>query len=347
MDIPIKNIYYLLSYAWNKLEQGNKMKLNDDDFQSSTNLFARVFDNILGVLIKRGLDKNYIEKNEKIRGIKGKINFNRTIKSLSHLDRKFYCEFDEFSANIVPNQIIKATLRILLRSKINIELKKSLKRKILSLSQISDIELSNIYFRKTIIDRNNSYYQFIIQVCKLIFDNTALDEETGNKVFKEFFGTDKQFAALFESFVLNFYKKHLSRKTFSVKGSEIINWDTDEERHELFPIMKTDITVETNETKTIIDTKFYKDIFVYNYEKPKFHSNNLYQIYAYVKNYQNQEKKIVEGILLYPTTKKEVDSNHTIGGHNIRLKTINLNQKWSKIENDLISIIDSSKTLHY
>ena len=87
--------------------------------------------------------KNGTSKNEalKIRGIKGKIDFNKTIKSLSHLDRKFYCEFDEFSANIIPNQIIKATLKILIRSKINSELKKSLKRKILSLSEINDIEL--------------------------------------------------------------------------------------------------------------------------------------------------------------------------------------------------------------
>jgi 5-methylcytosine-specific restriction enzyme subunit McrC len=329
-----------LSYAWNKLEVGNKMKLSEDDFTSSADLFARVFDNVLGILIKRGLDKNYIEKNEKIRGIKGKIDFNRTIKSLSHLDRKFYCEFDEFSSDIISNQIIKATLKVLLRSKVNKELKKSLKRKILSLSEISDIELSNIHFRKTVIYRNNSYYQFIIQVCKLIYDNTTLDEEIGNKVFKEFFGTDKQFAALFESFVLNFYKKHLSRKTYKVKGSEIINWDMEETRHELFPIMKTDITVETLDKKTIIDTKFYKDIFSYNYEKPKFHSNNLYQIYAYIKNYRNEENKTVEGILLYPTTKQDVDSNHTIGGHNFRLMTINLNQEWRNIEKDLISIIN-------
>mgnify|MGYP001162731473 CR=1 FL=1 len=339
MDIPIKNLYYLLSYAWNKLELGSKMKLNDDDFTSSADLFARVFDNVLGILIKRGLDKNYIEKNEKIRGIKGKIDFNKTIKSLSHLDRKFYCEFDEFSANIIPNQIIKATLKVLIRSKINSDLKKSLKKKVLSLSEINDIELSNIHFRKTVLDRNNSYYQFIIQICKLIFDNTTLDEEIGNKVFKEFFGTDKQFAALFESFVLNFYKKHLSRKKYKVKGSEIINWDMEELRHELFPIMKTDISVETSDKKTIIDAKFYKDIFTYNYEKPKFHSNNLYQIYAYIKNYRNEKNKKVEGILLYPTTKQEVDSTHIIGGHNFRLMTINLNQEWRNIEKDLISII--------
>ena len=339
MDIPIKNLYYLLSYAWNKLELGSKMKLNDDDFTSSADLFARVFDNVLGILIKRGLDKNYIEKNEKIRGIKGKIDFNKTIKSLSHLDRKFYCEFDEFSANIIPNQIIKATLKVLIRSKINSDLKKSLKKKVLSLSEINDIELSNIHFRKTVLDRNNSYYQFIIQICKLIFDNTTLDEEIGNKVFKEFFGTDKQFAALFESFVLNFYKKHLSRKKYKVKGSEIINWDMEELRHELFPIMKTDISVETSDKKTIIDAKFYKDIFTYNYEKPKFHSNNLYQIYAYIKNYRNEKNKKVEGILLYPTTKQEVDSTHIIGVHNFRLMTINLNQEWRNIEKDLISII--------
>tara|TARA_X000000950_G_scaffold215259_1_gene259087 strand:- start:871 stop:1893 length:1023 start_codon:yes stop_codon:yes gene_type:complete len=339
LEIPIKNLYYLLSYAWNKLELGNKMKLNEDDFTSSVDLFARVFDNVLGILIKRGLDKNYIEKTEKISGIKGKIDFNKTIKSLSHLDRKFYCEFNEFSSDIITNQIIKATLKVLLRSKINKELKKSLKRKILSLTEISDIELSNIHFRKTVIDRNNSYYQFIIQVCKLIFDNTILDEEIGNKVFKEFFGTDKQFAALFESFVLNFYKKNLSRKTHKVKGSEIINWDMEESRHELFPIMKTDITIETAEKKTIIDTKFYKDIFSYNYEKPKFHSNNLYQIYAYIKNYINRGNKKLEGILLYPTTKEDVDSNHTIGGHKFRLMTINLNQEWKNIEEDLISII--------
>tara|TARA_X000000950_G_C13783864_1_gene606303 strand:+ start:120 stop:1142 length:1023 start_codon:yes stop_codon:yes gene_type:complete len=340
LDIPIKNLYYLLSYAWNKLEHRNKIKLNEDDFNSLADLFARVFDNLLGILIKRGLDKNYIEKNEKIRGIKGKINFNRTIKSLSHLDRKFYCEFDDFSSDIFANQIIKATLKVLLRSKVNRELKKSLKRKLLSLSEITDIELSNIHFRKTVIDKNNSYYQFIIQVCKLIYDNTTLDEEIGNKVFKEFFGTDKQFASLFESFVLNFYKKHLSRKTYRVKGSEIINWDMIDGKHELFPIMRTDITVEGSNKKTIIDTKFYKDIFTYNYEKPKFHSNNLYQIYAYIKNYKNENNKIVEGILLYPTTKQDIDSNHTIGGHNFRLMTVNLNQEWRNIERDLISIIN-------
>ena len=32
MKIPIQNIYYLLCYAWDKLEEGEKNKVNKDNF---------------------------------------------------------------------------------------------------------------------------------------------------------------------------------------------------------------------------------------------------------------------------------------------------------------------------
>ena len=47
----------------------------------------------------------------------------------------------------------------------------------------------------------------------MIYQNTVLDEQTGNKVFKEFTGTDKHYAALFEAFVLNFTRKMLVKNT--------------------------------------------------------------------------------------------------------------------------------------
>lgn len=342
MNIPIKNIYYLLSYAWNKLDVGNKIKLQEDDYSSSLNLFARVFDNILTIILKRGLDRNYTAVKDKIRTIKGRIDFNSTIKTLSHLNKKFYCDFDNFSDDILTNRIIKSTIRTLLNSDINSELKTQIKKKRISFSSIKFIELNNSHFRKVTIDKNNAYYQFIISICKIIHENSVFDEVSGNKIFREFTGTDKQYAALFEAFVLNFYKKHLSNK-FKVKGSEIIDWDM-EEKDQYFPIMKTDITLENIKTKkkTIIDTKFYKDLFTYNYDNPKFHSSNLYQMFSYVKNYNN-EKNEVEGILLYPTTKKEINNQKIIGGHKISLRTINLNQNWRNIEFNLLNIIENTE----
>ena len=63
-------------------------------------------------------------------------------------------------------------------------------------------------------------------------------------------------------------------------------------------------------------------------------------MYSYINNYRNEKRKKLEGVLLYPTTTKVIDSNYTIGGHNFRLITINLNQEWRNIEKDLMSIVN-------
>ena len=41
MGIPIENIYYLLSYAWNKLEEAEPKEVSQIDNKNAINLFAR------------------------------------------------------------------------------------------------------------------------------------------------------------------------------------------------------------------------------------------------------------------------------------------------------------------
>jgi 5-methylcytosine-specific restriction enzyme subunit McrC len=146
-------------------------------------------------------------------------------------------------------------------------------------------------------------------------------------------------AAIFEKFILNFYKKNLDRKKYKVNGSEQIKWDSDEV-DEFYPRMKTDITIQKKDSKLIIDTKYYNDIYQYNFNVPKFKSNNLYQIYTYINNYKpiNQSES-VEGMLLYPSTHSQIRNEKMIGGKKIKINTINLNQDWSSIESELINLI--------
>ena len=66
MPIPIKNIYYLLCYAWNKLDEKERIKVSIDDKTELLDLFAKVLINSTKVLLKRGIDRDYIEKEEKI-----------------------------------------------------------------------------------------------------------------------------------------------------------------------------------------------------------------------------------------------------------------------------------------
>ena len=79
MKIPILNIYYLLCYAWDKLEEGKRVNVSQSDYQNSIDLYGRVLLNGCVNLFKRGLEHSYLELQEEYVGIKGKIDFSASI----------------------------------------------------------------------------------------------------------------------------------------------------------------------------------------------------------------------------------------------------------------------------
>jgi len=74
------------------------------------------------------------------------------------------------------------------------------------------------------------------------------------------------------------------------------------------------------------------------------HSNNLYQIFTYVKNKEfelRELKHTVSGMILYAQTDEDVIPNNTyqMSGNQISVRALNLNQDFSKISEDLNSIV--------
>ncbi len=45
-------------------------------------------------------------------------------------------------------------------------------------------------------------------------------------------------------------------------------------------------------------------------------------------------------MLLYPTVDKSMSASYTHEGHKIRIQTINLNQPWEGIHDDLLALVD-------
>lgn len=69
----------------------------------------------------------------------------------------------------------------------------------------------------------------------------------------------------------------------------------------------------------------------------RLRSNNLYQIFTYVKNYDKEDSGNVAGMLLYAMTDEEItpDCMFNIGGNQIGAKTLDLNQDFSIIADQL------------
>jgi 5-methylcytosine-specific restriction enzyme subunit McrC len=343
MQIPIENIYYLLCYAWNKLDEKERVNVSIDDKTELLDLFAKVLINASKILLKRGIDKNYIDHTQILEGVKGKVQISQTLKSNLLYKQKTICTFDNFSANVILNRILVSTIYRLTRTK---GLDKELKNELVSLQRmffdIEQIEITISLFKQVRFNRNNRFYEFVMNVCQIIYESTFPAEIQGKYKFSDFTRDDKKMNQLFESFIRNFYK--IEQQKYKTVKREIIRWQfdsTDTASGQYLPQMETDITLENEDEKIIIDAKFYRETMTMNYDKEKIKSSNLYQLFSYLLNQEdgNVKTEYAMGILIYPTIEADFNLNFNYKKHNIHIRTVNLNSNWRNISSRLKTII--------
>ena len=157
--IPVENIYYLLSYAWNKLDAGNKIDVSKDDYNSLINLFAKVLINATSHLLKRGLDRQYNLVREPYYGIKGKLQLSDSLKRNTFVQGRAICEYDEFNYNTLQNQIIKHTLfKLMFTADVDREHKQSIKLLLGRMQKIDAGMITRSDFKRVRLNKNCLLY---------------------------------------------------------------------------------------------------------------------------------------------------------------------------------------------
>ena len=73
MTIPVRNIYYLLLYAWGHFKSGGVRDVGADESPDLPNLLGKVLNEGTHRLLRRGLDRGYIEVTEETRSPRGKL----------------------------------------------------------------------------------------------------------------------------------------------------------------------------------------------------------------------------------------------------------------------------------
>ena len=199
-------------------------------------------------------------------------------------------------------------------------------------------------FSRIQLNQNSVFYDFLLRICELVYENLLLSEDPGKSKFRDFFQDDKRMGYLFEEFVRKFYK--IEAPSYKV-GREDIFWDAkplDEYSASYLPKMITDISIEGKDSKAVIDAKYYKEALSIHYDKEKIHSGHLFQLFGYLKNLEAKGgiNRNCSGVLLYPTVDKDVCLNYMMQGHKVMVRTINLNQHWKLIHGHLLNILESS-----
>jgi 5-methylcytosine-specific restriction enzyme subunit McrC len=340
VKIPIQNIYFLLCYAWDKLAEKDVVAVEAIDSTSLAELFSRVLINGTHHLLKRGFDRGYVPRQEWTGRLRGRICFQEAVRRNATATGMLPCDFDELSYDVLHNRILKTTMRRLIRTEgLAPSCGEGLAQLCRLMSDIQDIELTNRVFGQVQLHRNNQFYDFLVKVCELIYRNLLVSEKSGASKFMDFFQDRQQMALLFENFVRNFYRVHT---TFRVKREDIYwRWiAADPAAAEMLPKMQTDISLTSDTRKIIIDCKFTPEATQHHYEAETLRSSHLYQIHAYLNNLpEGRLTDTCELMLLYPTVDSPLTVTYTDKGRKISIRTINLNQPWQSIHQDLLELV--------
>lgn len=339
--ILIKNIYYMLTYAFQELRKNNYEDIAVERFDDIYDLFAEILSRGVSYQLKQGLHRNYVEREDELITLRGKLNLASTICIYSRGVKRLACEYDEYSENNVFNQILKTTLKLLVCHKsVKTQRKVALRKLLPFFSDVDTIDLRCIKWSALRFDRNSKTYQMLLYLCYFIIDNNLLSTESGNVRMNAF--TDERMCRLFEKFVLEYYKKHHPELNACPKQ---ITWNIVERETTMLtlPILQTDIYLSSGDRTLIIDTKYYSKSMQVYHDKHTIHSGNLYQILTYVLNHDCHHTGRTDGMLLYAKTQEEIQPDGQLKWHNgntIYYRTLDLNQDFKVIENQLEEIIN-------
>jgi 5-methylcytosine-specific restriction enzyme subunit McrC len=341
MNIPILNIYYLLLYAWDALEEGDVVNVGELHSTRLQDLFARVL--IAGVdhVLRRGLDRGYIPEQQQISGLRGRLDLGATLRTRALWHRQTVCEADDLTTDILANRILATTLDNLARADgLDPMLRTAALEARRKLSGVGDVRLSHRAFHSAQLHRNNRYYRFLMDVCQLVYDNLLVEEKSGAVVFRDFLRDDAQMATLFERFVRNFFRKE--RPDLKARSEHLAWQQVTGTVNDLayLPQMRTDVSLGAPGRLVIVDTKFYREALQTYRGAPRVRSDHLYQLLAYLQNAADRAGPAlaVSGVLLYPTVDKTFDLRYRLRGHAVRVCTLDLNRPWKEIHQALLSL---------
>ena len=361
-NIPILNVYYLLCYAWGRVQERDTARLATlGGLSTVQDLLGKVLAGGVNHLFRRGIDRGYVERREDLAGIRGKLAVSETAKRALRARARAACDFEELTVDILPNRILRSSLHGLLGRRVTLDghVRADVRSAYRRLDGISRTRLQRNTFGQLQLGGNRRLYHFLLSVCRLLYESSLVDETTGRTTFRDFRRDEATMWALFEEFVTGFYQREQRVYRVNPGGRRIQwadpGWATDADRARI-PVMDADVILESPERRIILDTKYYRDALARGRGRGagigpasgtasstgKLHSENLYQLLAYLRNRQatRPDGPVHEGILLYPQVGDEaLRADIRLEGFRIQARTINLDQDWRLIHEEMLETV--------
>ncbi|WP_151086517.1 5-methylcytosine restriction system specificity protein McrC [Hymenobacter baengnokdamensis] len=344
--IPLATLYYLLCYAWQRLPEPAVLQASEAaPFHRPLELLTQMLLHATRQLLRTGLPLAFTTTQQEVSELRGRIELAPTLGRGLLPQGRAVCSYDELSANQPVYQLLAGTLAQLApHPGLALSLRREVSRVRRRLpASVQPLAPSAALFPALRRQRLASAEAFLLHICELIYDTSLPAPAAGSRGrFTDFRRDERLMARIFEQAVRNFYRREQRRyRVFA----ETIGWQA-EAAHTpdlaLLPTMLTDTTLDSPSRKIVLDTKYYAAALRPRYDQQRLIAPHLYQLYAYLQNLQPAPGQQLEGILLYPAGPAPtavVNVRYTLGGHPVRIVTLNLHEPWPAIAAALLRLI--------
>jgi len=257
-------------------------------------------------IIKRGLFKQYISINENMNSIKGRIDFNRLIKTTSSLSSNLPCSYFNRIENNLLNQILLAGgLYAQSLSRNNYIRNNYLKNLSLIQKDIQKTDLNNQIIRSASsqLNRLNNNYDRALKLINLVYNSSGIlfDDSDEQIILDGFlFNMNSFFQRLITKFLCESLIGYIIQSEKNIPNFYRYLPDYNPKKKQN-PLPRPDIMLKKKDTTVIfIDTK-YIDLW-----DKKIPSYILYQLSIYVLSLNEPLSK---AIILYPTILDEASDS--------------------------------------
>lgn len=342
----INNIYNMLSYAFETLNNKSYSKCSTENYSNITDLFASILIKGIKSQLKRGLIREYNNTDDVTHNIRGKIDIQNSINANYTISQKLACSYDDLTINSKPNQILKATLKLLNKSNISSKTRRDINSILIIFDTVHDINVKNINWNIH-FNSSNKTYKMLITICNLTV--YGLENSTQENMIENFFD-EESMGILFKQFTIEYYKRNyklyrmLSPKIeWNISGAANEH-DYNQSRYntksysvssENLPVLQANMVISNYEKKLIV---------LINYNATIIEEIDILRLYSMVKNADTNNTGDVSGVLVYGGTNDMIQNQEFLMGNNkIVVKYLDLNSDFNKIKAGLDSIISTIK----
>ncbi len=337
---PIENIYYLLCYAYGTLDDIALAPTGSELGTRIENLFAHVLIHATERLLRRGLAMRYLDVTEDLRGVRGKIRMGDTASRALMRRSLLSCEHAELSADILENRILKSAIHALRHEpRIDPAYRRKLAEASRLLHEVTDVPLAGVSFGDLSIHLPRRDYALALAVARLLAEGALPHPSAGERQFTPFEADAQKMGLVFEDFIRGFISIERPDARLLARRTEWLATASDTDLR-LLPQLERDVPVLLDGQRLIIECKYYANPFVAAYGVAKLNSSHLYQLYSYLMN----DRPEARGLLLYAAVDQPVDAEFVLGGRHLQVRTLNLNQPWQRVHEELLGVLARSRS---